>query len=68
MRTMAGFLLRDANVTLNTSEKNRRIEQFVSDAYGQEAKLAKVRVCSVGGWILGGWVGGWVGGGSGGPI
>ncbi|KAI0234246.1 Endothelin-converting enzyme-like 1 [Lamellibrachia satsuma] len=42
MRTMAGFLLRDANVTLNTSEKNRRIEQFVSDAYGQEAKLAKI--------------------------
>ena len=43
MRTMAGLLLRDANVTLNSSEKDRRIEQFVNDAYGQEEKLAKVR-------------------------
>lgn len=42
MRTMAGLLLRDANVTLNTSEKDRRIEQFVNDAYGQEEKLAKI--------------------------
>ena len=45
MRTLAGLVLRDANVTLNTSENNRRIEQFVTDAYGQEAKLAKVRIC-----------------------
>ena len=43
MRTLAGLVLRDANVTLNASDKNQRIEQFVTDAYGQEAKLAKVR-------------------------
>ena len=45
MRTLGELVLRDANVTLNTSEKNLRIEQFVTDAYGQEAKLAKVRTC-----------------------
>ena len=42
MRRVAGLLIRDANVTLDTSELNRRVEQFVSDAYGQEAHLAQV--------------------------
>ena len=43
MRTVAGLVLRDANLTdLDASEKERRIEQFVSDAYYQESLMAEV--------------------------
>jgi len=45
MRQLAVLLMRDANVTMTTSEQNRRVEQFVSDAYGQELHLAQVCVC-----------------------
>ena len=42
MRQVAVLLMRDANVTMTTSEQNRRVEQFVADAYGQELRLAQV--------------------------
>ncbi|KAK2164041.1 hypothetical protein LSH36_70g07011 [Paralvinella palmiformis] len=42
MRQLAVLLMRDANVTMTTSEQNRRVEQFVSDAYGQELHLAQI--------------------------
>jgi hypothetical protein len=42
MRQVATLLLRDANITLDSSQARARIEQFVSDAYGQEEQLAMV--------------------------
>lgn len=42
MRQVAGLLLRDANVTLDPTQTRNRVEQFVSDAYGQEEQIALV--------------------------
>ena len=42
MRQVATLLLRDANVTLDPTQTRSRIEQFVSDAYGQEEHIAQV--------------------------
>ena len=42
MRQVAILLLRDANIIVDSTETRRRIEQFVSDAYGQEEQLALV--------------------------
>jgi hypothetical protein len=44
MRTIAGYLLRDANITITPSESRQRVDQFVDDVYGQEDRLAKVRI------------------------
>jgi stalled ribosome rescue protein Dom34 len=42
MRQVATLLLRDANITIDSTETRRRIEQFVSDVYGQEEQIALV--------------------------
>jgi len=44
MRQVATLLLRDANITIDATETRTRIEQFVSDAYGQEEQLAMVGI------------------------
>ena len=39
---MGSLVLRDSNMTLNESDKNDRLDQFVSDVFEQEKHLASV--------------------------
>ena len=43
MRSVVDLALRDANITLNAEDRDRRAQQFVDDAYYQESQLAQVR-------------------------
>ena len=44
MRAVGNLAMRDANITgLDSAERDRRVEQFVQDAYYQERHLAKVK-------------------------